>query len=551
MKVIAQYSKTGISSYDGNPLIEALPPIIDSYLGVKSLRSNIVFNDSDFAAERPIRAHNICRIMDEYFQPLGAHARLSERIDAMIRLGYVARNPATGDLQKHLQNGYERLQSGDLGAFRFEDAKSSAQSTTLIGCSGGGKTTALRRILSAYPQVIYHPNRNLDQVVYLKIDCSHDGSLKEICLNFFRALDKLLGTQYEDKYGLKKRNGTETLLAIMAQIANAHTIGLLVIDEIQHLSKSRSGGSEKMLNFFVTLVNTIGLPVLLIGTPKAREIFELDLRSARRSAGFGAFYWETIPQFDRKGSPNLEWRAFTDSLWKLQLLQDRELTLSDDVRNTWYELSQGVMDIVVKLFVLSQLRALAIGREKITSGLLKSVYETELKPVHPMLAALRSGKAEKIAQFSDLVVPELDKKLIHLRTEIVNNDAETDQDKAFKVLVIEDERRVFMALKSEFSLDLLVSTIHQIFSENSKMTFVQALPIIMPLLQSASEQKNKHEEVKKEKNKAISITRKQWGDLPKEDVRSLFSNKKLGLADEVYDGLIKRSLILDTKRLVV
>ena len=359
------------------------------------------------------------------------------------------------------------------------------------------------------------------------------------------------GTRYEDKYGLKKRNGTETLLAIMAQIANAHTIGLLVIDEIQHLSKSRSGGSEKMLNFFVTLVNTIGLPVLLIGTPKAREIFELDLRSARRSAGFGAFYWETIPQFDRKGSPNLEWRAFTDSLWKLQLLQDRELTLSDDVRNTWYELSQGVMDIVVKLFVLSQLRALAIGREKITSGLLKSVYETELKPVHPMLAALRSGKAEKIAQFSDLVVPELDKKLIHLRTEIVNNDAETDQDKAFKVLVIEDERRVFMALKSEFSLDLLVSTIHQIFSENSKMTFVQALPIIMPLLQSASEQKNKHEEVKKEKNKAISITRKQWGDLPKEDVRSLFSNKKLGVADEVYDGLIKRSLILDTQRLVV
>ncbi len=38
-----------------------------------------------------------------------------------------------------------------------------------------------------------------------------------------------------------------------------------------------------MLNFFVTLVNTIGLPVILVGTPKARDIFEKDFRSARRS----------------------------------------------------------------------------------------------------------------------------------------------------------------------------------------------------------------------------------------------------------------------------
>jgi len=78
----------------------------------------------------------------------------------------------------------------------------------------------------------------------------------------------------------------------MSQIANVHAIGVLVIDEIQHLSMSRSGGVEKMLNFFVTLVNVIGLPVVMVGTPKARPIFEMDLRSARRGAGFGALLWE-------------------------------------------------------------------------------------------------------------------------------------------------------------------------------------------------------------------------------------------------------------------
>ena len=38
-----------------------------------------------------------------------------------------------------------------------------------------------------------------------------------------------------------------------------YLVGILVIDEIQHLSEAKGGGSDKMLNFFVTLVNTIGL----------------------------------------------------------------------------------------------------------------------------------------------------------------------------------------------------------------------------------------------------------------------------------------------------
>ncbi len=77
---------------------------------------------------------------------------------------------------------------------------------------------------------------DFELVVYLKIDCSHNASLKEICLNFFRALDRALGENYEKRYGLKK-HGIEIMLALMAQIANSYALGLLVIDEIQHLSR--------------------------------------------------------------------------------------------------------------------------------------------------------------------------------------------------------------------------------------------------------------------------------------------------------------------------
>ena len=59
---------------------------------------------------------------------------------------------------------------------------------------------------------------------------------------------------------------------------------------------------------------------------------------------------------------NQEWVAFTNNLWKLQLLQNRDVLLTENIRAVWYDLSQGVMDIVVKLFVLAQLRALQLAK---------------------------------------------------------------------------------------------------------------------------------------------------------------------------------------------
>ena len=440
-------------------------------------------------------------------------------------------------------NGYERIQQGDLTSFRFEDAKSTAQSMLIIGCSGSGKTTSLQRILTTYPQVIYHANLNFEQVVYLKIDCSHNGSLKEICLNFFRALDQAIGANYEKRYGLK-RHSIETMLALMAQIANTHALGLLVIDEIQHLSRSRSGGSQEMLNFFVTLVNTIGVPIMLIGTPKAREIFEADLRSARRGAGFGSMFWEHMPNIINQ-KPNLEWVAFTNNLWKLQLLKNSDSFLSDEIRETWYDLSQGIMDIVVKLFVLAQLRALALNKERITPQLLKQVYEDELKPVHPMLAALRSGIPEKIAKYSDLVIPEIDKQLIQLHQSISHTKPEpTPEDLAQQELISEDERRVYSMLKDGYDSSLLVSIIKNTFQKHTEAKWTDLLPTIVTWLNENPPHKT-HTTIK---DKATSPIKSEfWDTLSQDDLRYVHS--QLEAKQTMHEKLKSKGLITDLSSL--
>src|SRR5699024_11561747 len=94
-----------------------------------------------------------------------------------------------------------------------------------------------------------------------------------------------------------------TLLLHMTIISSMYGIGDLVIDEIQHLLHSKND-QEEMLNFFVTLSNTVGIPTVLIGTSKAQKLFKGNFRQARRAASDGANIW------DRMAEKTTEWEFF-------------------------------------------------------------------------------------------------------------------------------------------------------------------------------------------------------------------------------------------------
>jgi hypothetical protein len=540
--VKAAYQDCGVAKYKGNPFIEALPPIMSVKQIKKGLMGVIEFDPKELFVDGRKRAHVIASLLDDFFQPLASHLQLEEKISIMIRQGYVGRNLEGGSLNSHMQNGYERLMTGDLETFRFDHAKSTALSLSLIGCSGSGKSSTLSRVLSTYPQVIFHEKYNFTQVSYLKVDCPHDGSLKSLCIQFFRALDQVLQTDYETKYA-RKKNGIETLLALMSQVANTHAIGVLVIDEIQHLSRGRSGGIDKMLNFFVTLVNVIGLPVILVGTPKARPIFETDLRSARRGAGFGSLLWEPMkaqkPQLDpNTGKPRkTEWLAFTDTLWKYQWLQKRDEILSDEVRDCWYDLSQGVLDIVVKLFVLSQLRAIATKVERITPKLLQRVYEDELQPVHPMLSALRSGDPEKIAHYSDLIIPNIDKKILDLRERIEAERWARETELERFSGNAQAERLYNLLVGMDCDSSLIVPMVKRAFELHPNLTVRELIPVVLEWYERPLEPIGLNQKVAVKK-----VSRKNWHTLESDDLRFKYSQAEGG---EMYEKLKKDSLIFN------
>jgi hypothetical protein len=232
--------------------------------------------------------------------------------------------------------------------------------------------------------------------VWLKLECPKDGSTKGLCLNFFKTLDALLGTTYAKDFGQRWRN-TDELMLSMANIAARHHLGLLGIDEIQNLNEAKSGGADEMLNFFVNLINTIGLPVILIGTYEAAHILGGSFRQARRGSGQGDLVWDWMEFND-------DWRLFVETLWRLQYVE-KKCKLTADLCHALHEVSYGVADLAIRIYLAAQIRVIENGVEEISKGLLRSAYRDDFRLMSRIVEVLKSGDSEAIKKIGDVCPP--------------------------------------------------------------------------------------------------------------------------------------------------
>ena len=386
-----------LSEYRGNPLIEALPPIIENSDEVIDMLShNEGHNDGERQYSPRNRMHFVLRLF-RYFQPLEQHLDIEERFSLCIRQGYLHRSPLSPDYAKGLVEGYRVIKSGSYVLPVAYNPTGSG--FTIIGLSGVGKTSAITRVLSLYPQVIVHSRYRdtplvLKQIVWLKLDCPHDGLVKGLCMEFFESVDRAAGTNYFELYG--KRSVTiDKMMKLMEQVTRLHCIGVLVIDEIQHLKLAKDGGSKKVLNFLVTLVNKIGIPVVLIGTTGAMEVLQSEFRQARRSSGHqGDLLWDRMKN-------DTSWDIFVSTMWKNQWTKEIVL-LNDEFKDALYYESQGIVDIAVKLYAMAQIRAIGLQTETITPDDFSAVAAEKLGLVKPALDALRSGDKKRIKAIGDI-----------------------------------------------------------------------------------------------------------------------------------------------------
>lgn len=415
----ADYIPSLIPAYMNNPLEEALPGFFTPKDVLLHLSNYPIITDEmkDYPSE--VR-QEIVYNFNQFYKPDNRHVDLFNALSRAIRSGYASRNPARTDYFKDVK---ERASS------QYDVSKDSVKNKidnklpgfTFIGWSGIGKTSSVKKILQMFPQVIRHSSYKgkdfvFTQIVWMIIECPAGGGLTGFLINFFYALDQILHTDNCGRYTQKGRASVDVMMQEIKHLVGVFAIGAIVIDEIHRLIKSHGIEKGRLLEFFAELANIMGVPIIPIGKPSAKELFGGDLQTARRYTGQGDIEWNRFQE-------DYVWDNFIESLWCQQILK-KPSELTSEIKQKIYFLTQGIVDFVIKLFVLSQIRAIQTKQEAITIDILLSVSLDSFNNAKRILTALRMNEADylnKIDDIPEINYPNFLSNAIPTSTPILNN----------------------------------------------------------------------------------------------------------------------------------
>lgn len=389
------YHSCGIPDFQGNPLIEALPRPISARDLAKALIEHPGY-DSKCRSVPQEERRLLTQVVTQFYQPGSKDIELFEMVDRSLRWGYAWRNPLSPYYRLRFGSGAPLESSGAY----YVPYIPTTGGFALLGISGLGKTSAIRKILSLYPQVISHRNYNgihfqETQVVWIHLDMPKDGSLKGLSSSFFAEIDRCCGTNFSDQYN-GKRTTLDTMLQGMTKVAASTHVGIIVLDEIQNLCTTKNNDNipQKALNFIVTMINSINVPVVMVGTPRALSFFQKEFQQAKRASAQGAALWERM-------NDDVEWNTFVHAMWVYQYTSQK-VPLTEELSHKLYEESLGIPFLAVQIYKLTQEKAMASGRETFDGNDFHIIASGKMGLTKPMVESLRSGKDINLKAFLDL-----------------------------------------------------------------------------------------------------------------------------------------------------
>jgi hypothetical protein len=450
--------------YGKNPFIDALPLPMDNRAVVKQLQQFPEYTPDD-------RLREACQRMEltqnvfHFLQPLPVHVDAYRLFSMAIRQSYIPRNPNV-DISQLCNNGIPE----SYEAYRCLADSAPPQSFSITGISGAGKTTGVSAILNLFPSIIEHTfydgkKFEATQLVWLKTDCTFASSLKGFCELIVRDIDKTLGSKYLTSFMNKLTN--DNALSRVVNIFDELSLGVFVVDEIQHLCDAPKASVAKLLNFLVTLSNTSGAALVLIGTLKATNLLRANFRVARRT---NTFSW------NRMGNDST-FEFFLEVLWELQYTKNYA-PLTKELTNILYEYSQGIVDVLLKLFTITQMNAIKDGVELITTAGIKKTYAYDLASLVSMIEVIKAGDEFKMAKFEDILDIEPYMRSINIQMPPVSKDpAIQNSDMKQQVVLRQSEinapattaAQLFKEAVHKYGAAQPLSVILKCISQNSEM----------------------------------------------------------------------------------
>lgn len=359
----AQYRKPDRPEYTGNPLIEAMPSPIskeDLFFEISyypDLSTEVAMN-----ATSEIRTQFVSRVKTLRC-PQARYYECYSYIYNVIRESYASRNPLSNSTVQYLHYSAEDMPSIVPSDGRFS---SNAEIITVTGQSGVGKTTMIERVLECFSQIVEHDQYRGEfaglttQVMWMKINCPYNASIRDLC----EAI--LFG--FDDIFGKPREKPSPRIFNLIEQISKrikSQFLGILVIDEMQRIKISRTGGENKLIDFLHKIVDELGVSMLFCGNPEFEETLKTKMRFARRAETGGFMRIEPLKYL------STDWQTFVRRLWELQWTKP-PTPLDNQLNETLHRLARGNLGVAQMIWQKAQLLVIGSGNEVITPIILNS-----------------------------------------------------------------------------------------------------------------------------------------------------------------------------------
>ena len=275
-----------------------------------------------------------------------------------------------------------------------------ADSFTVIGVSGIGKSTAINRALELISRNrIIELSSPFQRIIpCVVVQCPFDSSVKGLLLEILRRVDEELGTNYHKNAMRIHTVTTDMLIGCVSQVC-LNNIGILVVDEIQNVCFHKNGKS--LVGVLTQLINNSGISICMVGTPESTAFFENAMHLARRSLGLQYGALEFGDHFSE----------LCKTLCSYQYVRNKS-PLNESLMQWLYDHSGGITSVVVSLIHDAQEIAILDGTEKLDLSSLNKAYAKRMQMLHryiaPEVPKLTTVKPRKATVTHTEILPSYD-----------------------------------------------------------------------------------------------------------------------------------------------
>lgn len=400
-----------LDPYAGNLLTQGLGPIRSRIEVIKSL-TELPKRPKTMDGISPHIAMHYLMSLRDFHMPSVEECRLHETIELMVRQNYRYLDPTAATTWSTV--------SGNHVVLNLKRAP--AYGAAVVGHSGTGKTEGILRCLRSYPQQVIHHETfprlvgGHQQVAWLSINVPPSGRTVDLATDLMREWDRVTrSNRFASDLAKERRDGMK-MLDSWRQVATAHFLGVLHLDEVQNLFKlatlkkrrSKRGieddvpelsiVEDQFLKWILILMNTWQVPLLLSGTPDGIGALTRRLSTTERivTSGFHQFQ-----HFENAKDSNFR-TNFLEILGKYQYVQ-KKLPIDDELANLIIELTGGIQRLIIALWIAAQRIALERDKGDLLLTDFKTAAATYLAPVAPAVAAFRSKDPAKMSKYEDLL----------------------------------------------------------------------------------------------------------------------------------------------------